>query len=220
MQNCNFCKTVLMLIIVLYHSGLFWTGNWFTAIIPAEASPAIDITVRWMATFHIYAFTLISGYVYYYVRYQRGSYNDGKKFIRNKFHRLIIPYITVAILWVIPIGALFFDFDINTIIKRYLLGISPSQLWFLLMLFGVFIVVYPLSNIFRSHPKLSALIVTTIWIVGKCLAKFTPDLYQICTSLQFIPFFWIGFELRRNWERRIGRKTLIYSLIGGGQFSC
>ena len=216
MQSCNFCKGVLMLIIVLYHSGLFWTGNWFTVIKPAEGSSIIDIFVRWMATFHIYAFTLISGYVYYYARYQRGGYNNGKKFIRNKFHRLIIPYLFVATLWVIPIGSIFFDYDASIIIKKYVLGISPSQLWFLLMLFGVFLISYPLSEIFRTRPKMSAVIVGLMWIIGKGLAKYMPDLFQISMSLQFMPFFWSGFELRRKWDKPHRHKTLNYYIIGGG----
>lgn len=204
-----------MLIIVFYHSGMFWTGNWFTAITPAEASPTIDITVKWMATFHVHAFTLISGYIYYYVRYQRGGYSDGKKFIQNKFQRLIIPYISVAVLWVIPISSYFFDFDVTTILNRYLLGISPSQLWFLLMLFGVFVIAYPLSDIFRSHPKMSVIIVALMWVTGKCLAKYAPNLFQISTTLQFMPYFWLGFELRRVWDKFLRHNTQWLSLMGG-----
>ncbi len=215
MQNCNFCKAVLMLIIVLYHSGMFWTGKWFNAIIPAESAPIIGMIVRWMATFHIYAFTLISGYVYYYVRYERGGYNDSKKFIKNKLNRLIIPYISVAALWVIPMSSLFFDMDATIIIRNYLLGISPSQLWFLLMLFGVFAITYPLSNIFRKHPKVSVLIVAFIWALGRCLARIMPDIFQIYISLQFIPFFYLGFELRRNWGKFVNCNTKNCWLIGG-----
>lgn len=216
MQNCNFCKTVLMIIIVLYHAGMFWTNNWFTVITPVQQAPIIGIFVNWMATFHIYAFTMISGYIYYYVRYQRGGYDNLKGFIKNKCRRLIIPYISVAALWVIPIGSLFFDFDANTIINRYVLGESPSQLWFLLMLFGVFIIAYPMSNIFRFNTKLSIHIVITMWIIGKWLATILPDLFQIFNSLQFILFFWLGFELRKRWMQGIKHNTLIYGLLGGG----
>lgn len=216
MQNCNFCKTVLMIIIVLYHAGMFWTNNCKPVITPVQQAPIIGIFVNWMATFHIYAFTMISGYIYYYVRYQRGGYDNLKGFIKNKCRRLIIPYISVATLWVIPIGSLFFDFDANTIINRYVLGESPSQLWFLLMLFGVFIIAYPMSNIFRFNTKLSILIVITMWIIGKGLATILPDLFQIFNSLQFILFFWLGFELRRRWEQGTEHNTLIYILLGGG----
>lgn len=30
LEDCNFSKIVLMLIVVLRHSIAFWTGSWFT----------------------------------------------------------------------------------------------------------------------------------------------------------------------------------------------
>lgn len=198
MQNCNFCKTILMLLIVLYHSGLFWTGNWFTATAPAQPSESISIFVHWLSTFHIYAFTLISGYIYYYVRYQRGGYNNKMKFIYNKIHRLIIPYIGVAILWVIPLNSAFYTFNIYDITNKFVLGEGPSQLWFLLMLFGVFLISYPLSNFFVKHPILSATLAIVLWMVGLAASVIIPNIFQICTTLQFILYFWLGFELRRR----------------------
>lgn len=206
-----------MLIIVLYHAGLFWSGNWFSAITPAESAPVIDVIVKWMATFHIYAFTLISGFIYYYVRYERGGYNDGRKFVSNKLYRLIIPYIFVAVLWVIPLNSLFFSFNVNNVINKFLLGEAPSQLWFLLMLFWVFVIAYPLSDLFNSRPIISAMIVIIMWICGTCLAKIAPDIFQIFNSLRFMPFFLLGFELRRNWNRPIFKTNLLnYSIIAGG----
>lgn len=218
MQNCNFCKAILMLIIVLYHSGLFWTGNWFTATAPAQQSESISIFAHWLGTFHIYAFTLISGYIYYYVRYQRGGYDNQKKFIYNKINRLIIPYIAVAILWVIPLNAVFYSFNLYEITNKFVLGEAPSQLWFLLMLFGVFVISYPLSNFYVRHPHYSAILVGFLWIVGLIASVIIPNIFQISTTLQFILFFWLGFELRRR-QSLEDKPTDNLSYIRGGAFN-
>jgi len=34
LENCTFIKTILMVIIVIYHSMLFWNGTWFNVIQP------------------------------------------------------------------------------------------------------------------------------------------------------------------------------------------
>lgn len=218
MQNCNFCKTVLMLIIVFYHAGMFWTGDWFTAIRPAQTSQPISIAVHWMGTFHVYAFTLISGYIYYYIRFQRGGYEEISKFIINKTKRLVVPYIFIATLWVIPLSNIFFHLNCIQIVKSYTLGESPSQLWFLLMLFWVFIIAYPLSKYFRSNPISSASVVIGCWLLGIAGNAVLPNILQIFTALQFIPYFWIGFEIRRWQTESTTSKNMIFNpLIGAAE---
>ena len=36
LKNCYFVKTILMLLVVGYHSMVFWSGDWFTVISPAN----------------------------------------------------------------------------------------------------------------------------------------------------------------------------------------
>ena len=42
LKNCNFVKTVLMLIVVLYHCMVFWTGTWFSEA-PVHSSGALAL---------------------------------------------------------------------------------------------------------------------------------------------------------------------------------
>jgi fucose 4-O-acetylase-like acetyltransferase len=73
LENCSFIKTVLMLCIVLYHSLLFWSGTWFKVISPERIVPAFSYLTTWLNSFHIYGFVLVSGYLFYYVKYERGG---------------------------------------------------------------------------------------------------------------------------------------------------
>ena len=96
LQNCNFAKTILMVIIIFYHSILFWRGSWFDIIQPTEGSSLLKYTAIWLNTFHVHTFTLISGYIYYNVRYEKQKYNDMKKFIINKIKINIIFRVNIG----------------------------------------------------------------------------------------------------------------------------
>ena len=58
--NCTFVKTVLMLIVVFFHSIVFWRGGWFDIIEPAESFLPYSILAQWLQSFQVYAFALIS----------------------------------------------------------------------------------------------------------------------------------------------------------------
>ena len=73
LANCTFIKTILMILMVLYHSIIFWSGTWFTAITPERVISFYDYLTNWMNSFHIYGFALVSGYLFYYVKFERGG---------------------------------------------------------------------------------------------------------------------------------------------------
>lgn len=63
LKNCNFVKTVLMLLVILGHSCCFCDGTWFTGN-PVLQSKWLDLISSLVGSFHIYAFTLVSGYIF------------------------------------------------------------------------------------------------------------------------------------------------------------
>lgn len=140
LSYCNFAKTVLMLLVVLCHSAAFYGGNWFRVCTVSETNEVLAILSSWLGTFHVEGFTLISGYIYYYIKYEKEGYQDFRKYIKNKFKRLLVPYIAISLFWVIPIRTFFYSYSLIDVVKDYALGESPSQLWFLLMLFNVFVI--------------------------------------------------------------------------------
>lgn len=62
-KNCSFVKTVLMLLVILGHSCCFWDGTWFTGN-PVFQSKWLGLISSLVGSFHIYAFTLVSGYIF------------------------------------------------------------------------------------------------------------------------------------------------------------
>ena len=192
---CTFAKTVLMLLVLFYHSILFYSGTWFTGD-PAEVSPPLAYLARWLNSFHIYGFALISGYLFYYGRMECGKYMTYGGFLLSKVKRLLVPYAFAAAVWVAPFHLYFFRSP-SELIDKYVLGKSASQLWFLLMLFGVFLIFYPLAGFFRKHTLLGALAVLGAYAASVHLPWGFLSYYGLRNALAYLPVFWLGFALRQ-----------------------
>lgn len=180
--NCTFAKSILMILIVCYHGCALWTNNW--GQLPHIQAPGIGIFRNGSIRF-IYCFTLISGYIFYYKKFERKEYILFTAFVYKKMKRLLVPFLVVGIMWIIPFEIYFSNKERNFIFK-YLVGISTSQLWFLLMLFNVFIMAFILNPLICKSNLLSVIISTLIWFIGKIGAKHFINIFQIFTSFQFL----------------------------------
>lgn len=180
LKNISFLKTVLMIIIVLYHSIIFWGGSWFTKN-PAQQIVALKWLSEWMNTFHIYGFTLASGYLYAYARHERGKYQSFKAFLQKKATRLLVPYFCVALLWVVPIQCYFIDYTVEELISKYLLATAPSQLWFLIMLFGVSLFFWLFSDVIYINNKLGLTIALIMYMLGSIGSVLLPNIFGVWT---------------------------------------
>ncbi|OUO73437.1 hypothetical protein B5F53_19295 [Blautia sp. An249] len=200
LDNCTLIKAVLMLAVCLGHCANFWTGGWFNVVTPKYQSDTLIFISKWLNSFHIYCFVLISGYLYSYNRNECGKYNVYKTFITKKTKRLILPYVFVTISFVIPIESFLYDYSLEQIIEKYVLCESPSHLWFLWMLFWLFIIIWPLTKKF-SNDWMAIVISTMSYVIGTLGGLRIPNYFCIFTSLSYVPFFIIGMKLRekRNW---------------------
>jgi hypothetical protein len=103
----------------------------------------------------------------------------------------------VATVWVAPFAVYFFKCDIYEIIKNFILGTSPNQLWFLLMLFCLFVIFYPLSGFFARKNILGAVAVLIIYGIGIIGSSFIPNVFQVFRACAYLPMFWMGFKIRQ-----------------------
>ena len=197
-DNCTFVKTILMLLVVLYHSILFWSGGWFSAYEPERTISSATVIANWLNSFHVHCFVLTSGYLYSFLRFEKGKYQQYRNFIIGKVKRLIFPYFFVSLIWVIPIGCYFHHYSFIDVVKNYLLGISPNQLWFLLALFLVFAIVWPLSETISKNNIKAIGIGVGFLVIGIAGMKVIRiNVFCIWTALQYILYFIIGMILRR-----------------------
>ncbi len=212
LSNCTFVKTVLMLIVVIYHCIVFWTGSWFTKN-PVYESGLLSIFASWMNSFHIYGFVLVSGYLFYFLKHEKNKYLSFRSFVTNKAQRLLLPYVFVSVAWVIPFAVYYFQYDTIEIIERFALGTSPNQLWFLLMLFSVFMILHPLSSFFEKHNVSGAIVVIVLYCIGLVGQLVLPNIFQVFRACTYIPLFWLGFKIRQYGSRVLRKIPVLVWLL-------
>ena len=168
---------------------------------------------KWLNSFHVYCFTLISGYVFYALKFEQGRYQKYITFIANKAKRLLNPYAVVSVIWVIPISVYLTGIGWPEIWKSYVLGESPSQLWFLLMLFWVFIIIWPLSSYLDKHSIHGLIIMITIYLLGRKLSGMVPNIWGFVTALQYEIYFYLGFLIAKRKVLINYKNTILWLFI-------
>ena len=196
---CSDIKAGLTLIVVFYHSIVFYSGNWFTKD-PPIVNNAISDFASWLNSFHIYAFTLISGYLFFYTAFERekNSIRGGiRLFLVRKIKRLIVPYYFVMLIWVLPVQLCFFKYNFFEIASKYILGSNPNQLWFLWMIFWQNLIFYYIGPHIKENNAVGLFISIGLFFMGYLFNSFMPNYFQIVKSTLFVPFFYLGFLLRK-----------------------
>lgn len=200
LENCTFVKTILMVLVIVDHSCAFWTEHWFSMYTPAAKSPFLAMLSSWLGTFHTYAFTLVSGYIFKY-KIDKGDYKSYSSFLRNKAKRLILPYWFTMIIWVAPLSVYLLRLSASDVFKKYILCINPSQLWFLWMLFDVFAIVWPLWKK-TLKPLETWAIVVLLYSMGIIGDIFLPNVYCIWTACKYVLVFVIGIQIKSSIDKK------------------
>lgn len=197
LEKCDLIKVAMMLTVIFYHCICYWSKDgWFVGR-PEEPSAVLEFLCGWLNTIHVYAFTFLSGYLFYFLRYEKKRYTSFVRDVAQRAKRLLVPY-GAACLWVVPLHCLFFRPAGMELVKKFVLAASPSQLWFLVMLFGVFCLFYPLSDLLeRKGLRWGVVIFCVCYALGCYGARNYFNLFQIWNVLRYLPFFYMGFAFRK-----------------------
>jgi len=190
-KNLAPMKAILMLSIVLLHSMRVFGGGWGPCE-PKTPAPVYGYIAEWLGSFAVAAFTLISGYLFCYIKYEKGGYEKYLPLILNKAKRLLVPYVFISAIYVIPIHILLFGTE--DLLVSFALGQAPEHLWFLLMLFGVFALFALITDFMYRHPVWGGVIICVL----VCASMVLPNYFQIATALRYSAFFYIGFILFKS----------------------
>ena len=212
LENIEIVKLFLMISVVLYHSMAFWKGNWFTVITP-EPSELLSNIATWLNTFHIYGFTLASGYLFHVLKCEREHYKTFSGFLKKKAQRLLVPLVFVSVVWAAPIYTYFVRPSTSVILEKFVFMESPSQLWFLGMLFVVFMLYWPLTKYSYKNNILTGCIAIVYLLLGKVGYNLFPDVFQIWTGMRFVLYFYIGACLRKD-NKKIAYKIPSFVYLG------
>ena len=194
---CDYARAVAMLAVIVHHCAAYYMpGGWFNSA-PAEPSLALGFFAAYLNTFHVFVFTFVSGYIFQYLKFEHGKYNHFGSFAKNKFLRLLVPYAFVAMSWCAPFHAYFFNVGAEELIRKFVLGYSPAQLWYILMLFVVFMMVFPLAERLQSLSENQTYVAALIiYVAGLGIQIFSLP-FEIAEAVRQMAFFVIGMSFRR-----------------------
>ena len=182
--------------VLVYHCILAWSSSgWHNFSVPP--SPVLAYLCNFLLKFHTPAFTFLSGYLFYYLRYEKGKYRTSKQDIPHRAKRLLIPY-GLLLFWVVPFHFLFEGGTLSRAFNKYVLMIAPTQLWFLIMLFGVFVIFYVISDRLSKRPAVNFLLFYGIYGCATVASMIVADYFQIWTILKSLLFFYFGFAVRQG----------------------
>ncbi|MBR5529143.1 MAG: acyltransferase [Oscillospiraceae bacterium] len=203
-------KGLLTLAVLVYHSILAWSfSGWHNFSV--ETFLPFEYLCHFLLKFHTPAFTFLSGYLFYYLRYEKGKYRTPRQDIPRRAKRLLIPY-GLLLLWVIPFHFLFEGGTVKRAFVKYVLAVAPTQLWFLVMLFGVFVIFYLISDRLPKRPVVNFLVFYGIYGCATVGAMVLPDYFQIWTILKSLLYFYFGYAVRQGLLRK-PKKALFYIVM-------
>ncbi len=194
----NLVKALLMLSVVLYHCMALWLrGGWFNQP-PKEESLLLQVAAEWLKTFHTWCFTLVAGYIFCFQKYENKLPDDFGSFICKKAKRLLLPYAIASAFWAAPIYKYFYKCSWRDLCRNFMLAIKPSQLWFLIMLFLVFLLFYLGYSIFSKSITISILFFSILFYVGTVASGVISNYFQIWMVLRYALFFYLGMCFYRK----------------------
>lgn len=212
-ENCNFIKVILMFLVVLYHSIALWLPDGWFIVLPYHECRIFTIIAQYLNTFHVHAFFLVSGYLYAYLRFEQGRYPNFLSLFKNKFSRLMVPYFSISIFWTIPWKRIYYKIGFKELLRNFLFGLSPSQLWFVLALFHIFIIAYLIGGMPQKHPVWCIGFAILLFVVSIFGRKLFPDCYQILNGFKYFIFFIIGTLIRIFNIKDINRFLKIFLML-------
>ncbi len=131
-------RALAILVVVFGHSIIIFDRSWnyYSAL---YSSAFLETLKHVINLFQMPLFVFISGYCFYYSkrRIADGNYTE---FIISKAKRLLIPFVTFALLWMIPIRLLsqypfWKGLSLSEIILQVFTGKDSGHLWFCPALF-------------------------------------------------------------------------------------
>jgi len=212
LKNLSLLKVILMIIIIFYHSILAWGDN-FEFLNVTSSSKILYYIQQFTTSYHTRCFTIISGYLFFFLKHEKGKYTEFGPFVFNKFKRLIIPYLFVGLIFVVPLGAYARGLTYQDRLVQLLLGKSADQLWFLLMLFLEFVIFYLFDKFIYKKHLISFIIGFLFLGVGYLLKYYDISYFDISGAFMYFLFFLIGYKLRQLGSKRFYDVKAIYYIL-------
>lgn len=204
-------RALAIIFVVLGHSIILYKTGWnyYTTNVNCNFLTNLCLLIY---LFHMPLFFSISGYLFI----DKCQKKDMLSIVKNKFKRLIIPYIIIGILWVYPIKIIsqypkyLKNGFIYNIIMNIIIGKDNGHLWFLPALFTIFIISYLIEKYIKNS-KIKFFLILLMFLLGHIL-----NLSWFSEALKYTLWFYFGYFVKKqSFEYQIKYKNIliIFTLI-------
>lgn len=191
-ENITKLRVFATLLVVIGHAILIYDPYW-KAFDSIYSSSALYYLKQFINLIQMPIFMFISGYLYFR-SWKREKYKNIFSIIKDKFNRLIIPFLSIAALLMIPIRLLV---DTDEVVKNgYLktlflsiIGRSSGHLWFLPTLFLIFVIAY----IVIKYTKINDIYILILFLMINIISMKLPSIFFISRVAKYLCYFYIGF---------------------------
>lgn len=230
-EEYHVIRALLMILVVLGHCTYYKISTSYGGVnyelLMQNAGIADTVIHKWgsmltgaIYSFHMPLFMALSGAVFS-LSIQRGKYGDFGKFVKNKAHRLLLPFVLVTLLVSFPLKYMadywqHSDNIFRDVVVGQLLLQGNSHLWFLATLFIEFILFWLMVNPLKWHKKYLWCIIffSMIHFIGNRL-----EINIFKYTCQFAIWFYLGMLWNENREQihnKIGLRTcLLVTMLWG-----
>lgn len=208
-------RVLAITMVVLGHSMVIYSSDW-NLYSTENTSLFFDYFKKTIYVIALPLFFSLSGYLFNYAIKKKKGF---KVLVKDKFYRILIPYISVSLVWLIPIKLLvqypgYQDISLlKLIITKILLGKDNGHLWYLPTLFIIFIVMYFLCRcLYKKNNVIYNLgcfcILGCMFLLSLKMPLTVPYLVNV---MKFIIWFYLGYLI--NEYEKILRSKRIYTVI-------
>lgn len=184
-------KVIATILVVFAHVTRFYSYG--GGVIKVNPDFFLHYVTSFIYSFHMPLFIFVSGAVYSVCINREGKYTDFRKFLKDKFKRLMIPYFAFGIFYVTPVMILLKITDLSQIeyiLKNIVLSLDARHLWFLWTLFFIFVT----FRLFRSVIVGNKIVVGSVLFLLAVFSSKMPVLLELRNIIYYIFFFWLGYE--------------------------
>lgn len=198
-------KVLTMLLVIMGHCTYYTINTKFGGI---DYPPQNEVSLFYklltfvttvIYTFHMPLFMAVSGACF---SWSIGRYPNVKLLIRNKVHRLLVPFVLVTTFVSVPLKYISGYYDNSEFVLcdifygQYLL-MGNSHLWFIVSLFYIFIIFYYVEKLNIRHKWVYWGVMFTLPLLRIILWNFFEipgGLLGFSGMLEYLLFFSIGFS--------------------------
>ena len=212
-------RVIATLLVVLGHSMIIYDPSW-NIFLTDNSSEFFYYLKQFINILQMPIFMSISGYLFYF-SIKKGKYKDVKAIIKDKFSRLIIPFVFISLFWIVPIR-IFVDykpFVESGYLKSILLvlsGKNSGHIWFLPTLFVIFVIMYKFINCSKNNIKIN----TIIFILCHLASYKMPNIFFVNLISRYLIFFYGGYifaekEIKPSFNNIFIINTLFFIILSG-----